>query len=116
MVVIKAIPKKLLIHEVTHAWGAQKDRWGRTEAVNEQTLSRVRMEPSKRIIRDKNNAEIQLVATMFYDCRNSVPKSVIFAIDDSISFFGERYRIKEIEPLYDGKRLHHVELGLVKSG
>lgn len=116
VVVIKAIPKKLLIHKVTHSQNANKDRWGKSETVNEQTLERVRMEPSSKIIRDKNNAEIQLAAIMFYDCRNSTPRGVIFAVDDIISFNGEKHRVQTVEPLYDGKKLHHYELGLVKSG
>lgn len=116
VVVIKAIPKKLLIHEVTHSQSKKTDRWGTSETENEQTLKRVRMEPSGKIVRDKNNAEIQLSATLFYDCRNSTPRTVIFAIDDIISFNGEKHKVKVVEPLYDGKKLHHYELGLVKSG
>lgn len=74
----------------------------------------MRMEPSSRIIRDKNNAELQLSATLFYDCRNSFPRGVVFAEDDVILFNGQKHRIQLIEPLYDGKKLHHYELGLIK--
>lgn len=116
VVVIKAIPKKLLIHEVTHSQTKNTDRWGTKETANEQTLSRVRLEPSSKIIRDKNNAEIQLAAIMFYDCRNSSPRGVVFAEDDIISFNGAKHRVQTVEPLYDGNKLHHYELGLVKSG
>lgn len=116
VVVIKAIPKELLIHKVTHSQNVNKDRWGKSKTVKEQTLERVRMEPTNKIIRDKNNAEIQLAAIMFYDCRNSIPRGVIFAVDDIISFNGEKYRVQTTDPLYDRKKLHHYELELVKSG
>ena len=65
-------------------------------------------------MRDKNNAEIQLAATLFYDCRNSRPRGVQFAEDDIISFNGLKHRVASVEPLYDDERIHHYEMGLVK--
>lgn len=111
---IKAIPKKLLIHTATHSREADADRWGTAEQIESSELKYVRIEPSSRIVRDKSNAEIQLVATLFYDCRNSLPRGVQFAEDDIISFNGLKHRVASVEPLYDGERLHHYEMGLVK--
>lgn len=113
MATIRAIPKKLLIHTVTHAREGEEDRWGNTELVGEQTLTQVRMEPSSKVIRDKNGAEIQLASTLFYDCRNSRPLGVEFAADDIITSNGQKHRLVLVEPLYDGKKLHHYELGLI---
>lgn len=113
MVVIRAIPKKLLIHTVTHAREGEENRWGNTELVDEQSLTHVRMEPSSKVVRDKSGAEIQLAATLFYDCRNSRPCGMEFAIDDIITFNGQRHRLVLVEPLYDGEKLHHYELGLI---
>lgn len=110
---IRAIPKKLLIHTVTHANEGSEDRWGNTEQTGEQTLTHVRMEPSSKSVRDKNGAEIQLAATLFYDCRNSRPQGIAFAVDDIITFNGQKHRLKLVEPLYDGGKLHHYELGLI---
>lgn len=76
-------------------------------------LTHVRIEPSSKIVRDKNSAEIQLAATLFYDCRNSRPQGIIFAVDDIIIFNGQKHQVKLVEPLYDGERLHHYELGLI---
>ena len=109
-----AIPASLLIHAVTLYKIKEKDRWGKAELDTGTELQRVRMEPSSRIVRDKNNAEIQLTATLFYDCRNSRPRNVTFEVDDIISFNGQKHRVQTIEPMYDGKRLHHYEIGLVK--
>ena len=112
VVVIKAIPKKLLIHKVTHA-KEESDRWGEATLKNEQDITHVRMEPFSKVVRDKNNVEIQLVATLFYDCRNSSPKEMEFDEDDIIVFNGQKYSIQTVEPLYDGERLHHMEMGLI---
>ena len=99
---------------VSHYKNIEKDRWGK-ETWNEGAMIEfVRIEPSTKIIRDKNNSEIQLSATMFYDCKNSRPKEIGFAVDDIIIFNGEKHQVKAIEPLFDEKRLHHYELGLIK--
>lgn len=103
-----------MIHTIFLHKVIEKDRWGKGKLDNGKTLEYVRMEPSSKIIRDKNNAEIQLAATLFYDCKNSRPREVAFEVDDIIIFNGEKYQVKAVEQLYDGKRLHHYEIGLVK--
>lgn len=114
MDVIRAIPKKLLFHTVTHAKSADADRWGKEVLKDKQELDFVRIEPSSKVVRDKSGAEIQLTATIFYDCHNSRPKGIEFVADDIIIFNGQKYSVQIVEPLYDGKRLHHYELGLIK--
>lgn len=109
-----AIPKKLLIHEVTHKKKVKKDRWGNGDEGPGQIIQNVRIEPSSKIVRDKNNAEVKLSAVMFYDCKNSKPRGVTFAEDDIIIFQGMRHRVQVVEPLYDERKLHHYELGLIK--
>lgn len=111
---MRPIPKKLLIHAVTLAKTAENDRWDEGTLTDQQELKYVRIEPSSKIVRDKNNAEIQLAATLFYDCRNSWPRGIKFEVDDIILFNDQKHAIQLIEPLYDGKRLHHYELGLIK--
>lgn len=110
---MKPIPKRLLIHAVTLGHLA-KDRWGEETITDEQELSFVRMEPSSKIVRDKNNAEIQLAATLFYDCRNSQPRGVEFVEDEIVIFNGQKHKVQTVETLYDEKKLHHYELGLIR--
>ena len=64
---MRAIPKKLLIHTAAvyqetktgSGWnGATLERIGQ--------LMHVRIEPSSRVVRDKNNREQQLAATLFF--------------------------------------------------
>lgn len=111
---MRAIPKKLLIHTVKLQRITSKDRWGEENQKDEFKLEKVKIEPSSRIVRDKNSAEVQLSATLFYDCRNSVPRGFSFKEDDIILFNGQKHRVQVIEPLYDSNKLHHYELGLVK--
>lgn len=113
---MRAIPKSLLPHRVTLFKAKEEDRWGNETLENGKELKWVRMEPCSKIVRDKNNAEIQLSATLFFDCKNSNPRGTMFEKDDIISFYGARYRIQTIESLYDQKHLHHYEMGLIKSG
>lgn len=111
---MRAIPKSLLPHTVTLFRKTSEDIWGAEQLGAGVELARVRMEPSSRIVRDKNNAEIQLAATLFYDCRNSYPSGVTFQLDDVVVFNGQKHQVKMIEPLYEKMRLHHYEIGLVK--
>ena len=109
------IPKKLLIHAVTLSKVESKDRWGKETEGEGMELKYVRMEPSGKVVRDKNNAEVQLSAVLFYDCKNSSPKGIQFCEDDKITFNGQKHRIQTIEPLYDRKKLHHYEIGVIKD-
>lgn len=81
--------------------------------VYKQEVRRVRMEPSSKVIRNKSGAEIQLAATLFFDCRNSRPVNVSFQTDDIVIFNGQKHKVVLVEPLYDGSKLHHYELGLI---
>lgn len=116
VVVIRPIPRSLLPHTVTYGKNQISDDIWEAEITGNDgiELSFVRIEPSSKIIRDKNNVEIQLAATMFYDCKNSRPQNVIFAEDDVIVFNGQKHSVKTVEPLYDRRHLHHYELGLIK--
>lgn len=113
---MRPIPKRLLIHTATLYQRANVDKWGKGELNGGQELSNIRIEPSKQIIRDKNNAEVQLAATLFYDCRNSRPSDVSFEVDQVVDFNGQKHQIKTVEPLYDNSKLHHFEIGMVRYG
>lgn len=111
---MRPIPKKLLIHTVKLYEKASIDKWGSEKLDDGRGLSKVRIEPSNQIVRDKNNSEIQLAATLFYDCCNSQPTGVKFKVDQIIDFNGQKHQIKTIEPLYDNLKLHHYEIGMVR--
>ena len=109
-----AIPKKLLIHNAKIYRTISKDRWGNGTTDDGVKLDKIRIEPSRKIVRDKNSAEIQLAAMLFYDCKNSIPRNFSFKEDEIVSFNGQKMRIVSVEPLYDQRKLHHYEVGVVK--
>jgi len=108
---MRPIPKKLLIHSATYKHTPVKDAWQHT-TYTETTLKHVRVEPSSAIKTSKDNKELQLKSVLFYDCVNSSPAGVEFIEENKITFNGTDYSIASVDPLYDGTRLHHVEVGL----
>lgn len=110
---MKAIPKKLLIHDAVLK-REKKSEWGSGALETVTELSRIRIEPSSRITRDKNNVEYQLTAILFFDCKNSRPSNQEFREDDIIDFHGSLHRIISVEPLYDERKLHHYEMGMIR--
>lgn len=113
---MRPIPKTLLIHTVTLRQKKSVDRWGKTELDEGTEIRHVRIEPSRQIVRDQNGAEVQLAASLFYDCRNSYPQGIQWHVDDIVDSAGEMYQVKAVESLYDEKTLHHYELGMVRYG
>lgn len=112
---MRPIPKELLIHSAMHHKQIKNDGFYDENTLDSgESLTFIRIEPSNKIIRNKNNAEVQLSAVMFYDCKNSRPKNVAFAVDDIIIFNGMKHKVQVVEPLYDERKLHHYELGLIK--
>lgn len=93
----------------------QKNQWGEGEVVENSEINFVRIEPSSKVIKDKNNNEIQLAATLFYDCKNSKPQNASFEEGDIVVFNNQKHKIQLIEPLFDEKKLHHYEIGLVRQ-
>ena len=62
---MKPIPKKLLIHTVQLQEVNEKDAWGNEILADPVELQYVRLEPSTKYVKDKDNKEIQLAATLF---------------------------------------------------
>lgn len=112
---MKPIPKKLLIHTVQLRAVNDKNAWGNETLGDPIELKNVRLEPSTKYVKDKDHNEIQLAAMLFFDIHNSRPHGQIFNDGQVLVFNGERYRIQLVEPLYDGRRLHHYELGLIRD-
>lgn len=110
---MRAIPKSLLIH---HASLLQEipGKWGSEGLQRKAELEHIRIETSSKIVRDKNNAEQQLSAMLFFDCRNSSPRDLQFQEDQIVDFHGVKHRIVSIEPMYDNRKLHHYEIGMVR--
>ena len=111
---MRPIPKSLLIHSAQLQGVSEKNSWGKETLTDPVDLKYIRLEPSTKYVRDKQNNEIQLAAVLIYDCHNSRPKGQTFHDGQIFSFNAERYQVQLVEPLYDGRRLHHYEIGLVR--
>lgn len=111
---MRSIPMKLLIHTAMRHKVVEKDRMGKKTLDEGLELKHVRVEPVTKVIRDRSGAEVQLAATLFYDCKNSTPRNLEFAIDDIILFLGQKFSVQLVEPFFDEKKLHHYELGLIR--
>ena len=107
---MKPIPKSLLIHSAA-LYEETEGKWQEQEKKELAKLSRVRIEPSSKMIISSNNRSVTLSATLFYDCRNSLP-TVEFNPGYLVEFEGKTYRVELVEVLYDKQKLHHLEVGL----
>jgi hypothetical protein len=104
-----AIPLRFLPHSCTLITEHTPDIWGK--CIREETaLSNVRFDLS---LRDGNTGAI-----MFFDIENSTPSDVNFSLSGNnikrqfIEFDGNEYKIIQIDYLYAGDFLHHLELTL----
>lgn len=107
------IPRCLLIHSATHKYGAKtQDNTGAWTHASSQALTRVRFEPSTKLVKTKDNNEVQLSAIMLFDCRNSLPVGTTFALGDEISRTGGSVYevVGGTEPKFDGLDAHHYEV------
>ena len=109
---MKPIPKNLLIHHAK-LMAVTMDEWQSETLSTVADLKHIRIEPSSKLVTDKQNRQITLSAVLFYDLRNSTPKNVEVSLGQKIVFGGKEYTVEMIEPIYDDKKLHHYELGLV---
>lgn len=109
---MRPMPKRLLIHRVSVLTpDGEPDAWGE-QTETETMLSFVRTDPTSKFVIDKTQKQVQLQAVLYYDLRHSRPRSFPFVEGQKIRWDGREYRIATVEPLYDGKKLHHLEVGL----
>lgn len=109
---MRPIQKSLLIHSATLKTEV-KDDWGKVESSTDTNLTYIRYEQSDKMVQTPTNQEEQLTGLIFYDIRHSRPRNVVFSEDMNIVFDGVEHRIVKIEKLYDRKKLHHLEIGVV---
>lgn len=109
---MKPIPKSLLIHTAEAITHGETDMWNEQTENCRTKISFVRLEPSSALKLNSQNEQIQLNAVLIFDCRNSRPRNFDFSSADRIEADGNQYRIVSIDKLYDGKKLHHLEVGL----
>lgn len=109
---VRAIPRRLLIHKATLKTGNTTDKWGNPSWEYEQTLDWVRFEPTEKLKLTKDNKEIQCSLLMFYDCTHSRPLNTSFEVGQVVHWRNTDYEIVSIDYLED-ERPHHLEIGLI---
>lgn len=109
---MKAIARKLLIHSVMYEKKQKEDKFGNVADCVGTSLRFVRLEPLHKVVSTKDNRQVTISATLFYDCKNSMPKMHEFNYGDTVVFCGHRYEVATIEPIY-ALNLHHFEVGLI---
>lgn len=110
---MRPIPKQMLIH-TARIYEEKTGDWSSSGLQLLEEIDHIRIEPSSKVVRDKNNMEVQLAATLFFDCRNSDGDVSNLKEDMIADFQGDKYRIVAVEPLYDKRKLHHYEIGMVR--
>lgn len=116
---MKPIPLSILNQSATLKIISSTDNWG-AETTTEHTLENVYFEPSNKILKGKDNTEIEANTFMAYDIVNSVTKlsgsavSPNFNEDDIIIFNSKEYRILTIDTIYQQNKtdIHHYEIYL----
>lgn len=110
---MKPMPKALLIHSAKLLEVSKDNTWQSEETTETATLKNIRIEPLSKLVTAKDNTQVTLTAVLFYDCKNSRPSGVAFKQGQKVVFNGVEHIVETIEPLYDGQKLHHYELGLI---
>lgn len=108
---MRPIPRRLLQHSAVLVTQQSEDVWQMAQETF-VPLAHVCVEPGERWVTDAQNRKVQLSATLFFDCKVSVPHDVKFHAGEKIRWDGGTYTVETAELLYVGKNPHHWEVGL----
>lgn len=108
---MRPIPLRLLIHEA-RLNDVVMDNFQSEQDSLAAMLYRVRFEPSTRVVTGANGQDVQCTATLFVDAMNSYPQGVTVSVGQSVVWDGRRYKVQDVQRLYDDRRLHHLEVEL----
>lgn len=111
---MRAIPICLLPHTVLLKKPAHQSIWGSVIGDESVILTRVRLEGCVKRSAGGAVCGTEAAGVLYYDCRNSAPKNVVFSVGDLIEFGGREYAVTAVEWLC-GKNgaPHHAEIRLV---
>ena len=109
---MRPIPKSRLPHSATLHNVTTDAYQAETDSAAVASLTNVRFEPTSKVVKTKDNTDLQLAAVMFYDMRSSSPRNQAFSIGQAVKFGTSRFKIELIDQLYDARHLHHLEIGL----
>lgn len=107
----RPIPARYLIHSATLN-DVVMDNFQAEQDSLAASLEQVRFEPSTRLITTANGQDVQCTATLFVDAINSYPQGVTVSVGQSVVWDGRRYKVQDVQRLYDENKLHHLEVEL----
>lgn len=110
---IKPIPRKVLVHSVVHQKNLGTDRFNKPSFDSGTILKFVRVESFRKFTVDSSGEKVSKdMFRMFYDLKNSTPQGVTFAEDDQIIFKSKILKVKKVidSEALDGDNPHHYEI------
>lgn len=108
---MRPIPVSLLIHSATLNDVSLDENFSQLDT-EVAALHQVRFEPSTRVVVGTDNADVQCTAMLFFDAISSIPQGLEIKVEQSIIWEGRRYIVQAVRPLYDNRKLHHLEVDL----
>lgn len=110
---VKPIPKRVLIHEVTYEEHIPGDGFTEEEFKPPATLYNVRVGFESNIRRTNISEEKLYKAILIFDVVNSSSSGVFeFKEKSKVTFNGEEMHVNKVNPVY-GFALHHYEIELI---
>jgi hypothetical protein len=111
--VIKPIPRHVLIHSVTY------EEWQDGDGINTDsgfkapvTLLNVRLQALSNIRKNTNSEELLYDAILFYDVTHSLSTGPFeFSEKSKVTFNGKTMFVEKVNPV-KAIKLHHYEIGL----
>ena len=108
---MRPIPRTLLCHSATLAQAAS-DPYGHETLTPIAQLIHIRVEPTDTLNRTNEGLQAQLAAQLWFDMRHSQPAGTVFSLGQRVVYQGKTYTVETVASSYDGRRLHHYEVGL----
>lgn len=108
------ISNRLLIHTVELHINSSTDGWGNEVDGSTLGISKVRLEPSFKMVFDQKNQQVQQSAVLIVDAVKSRPPTVDWFAQYGhlLDFDGKQYKILGASKLYDATKFHHWEVML----
>lgn len=119
MLIIRAIPRYLLVHRAELYNIAGVGCFGERNYEEPISLRFIRVDYTSGINRDGIkgfNDKGAGQAVLIYDCRNSLPSGVGFEIGQKIVFEGHVFTVCKTAVYYGIKRAHHIEVIMEEVG
>lgn len=104
------IKRRLLIHSIVYRETQEDDGWGNLFKTP-QVINQVRVEPKTKLVRSGTGESVESTTTIFWDVVFSTP--ITFVKGSKITFNTKEMELRQVDEVYDGEKLHHLELRLI---